>query len=379
MPARNRSPKKNTTVSSPVGDNFNQLVTTIQPASSSGQSYRHELPKRTLSIDAYDLKSQDITATTSGNLSGGGNQSIVYSDGSQPVNQNNNMITIPIDSPRKDYNASDDDSNDEGVYHGCVLSGVMDKLLSEVLGTFILVFFGCGSVCALVYTKSLVGVGQATTVWSLGAALAIYSTGSISGGHLNPAVSLSFAMMRPKDFSWNLFLPYSLAQLIGAMLGGAVNYGIYSTAIVNFEEENGIVRGTDSVKSAAGFGAYWSADVTDASQALLIEVVGTSLLTFVIFGVTHEKNKVPSVAVPAIIGVAIGSIIAIIGSLSGAAINPARDMGPRLITAMAGWGADSMKGAWVYLLGPMVGGPMGAYLAEKMYAENEVVALIHVN
>eukprot|EP00586_Coscinodiscus_wailesii_P010094 CAMPEP_0172491542 /NCGR_PEP_ID=MMETSP1066-20121228/22408_1 /TAXON_ID=671091 /ORGANISM="Coscinodiscus wailesii, Strain CCMP2513" /LENGTH=125 /DNA_ID=CAMNT_0013260659 /DNA_START=67 /DNA_END=440 /DNA_ORIENTATION=+ len=125
MSARSRSPKNNATVSSPVGDNFNELVTTIQPTSS-GQSYRHELPKRTLSIDAYDLKS------------------IVYSDGSKPVNQNSNMITIPIDS--KDYNASDDDTNDEGVYHGGRLSGVMDKLLAEVLGTFMLVFFGCGSV-----------------------------------------------------------------------------------------------------------------------------------------------------------------------------------------------------------------------------------------
>eukprot|EP00586_Coscinodiscus_wailesii_P015363 CAMPEP_0172520326 /NCGR_PEP_ID=MMETSP1066-20121228/291934_1 /TAXON_ID=671091 /ORGANISM="Coscinodiscus wailesii, Strain CCMP2513" /LENGTH=387 /DNA_ID=CAMNT_0013303067 /DNA_START=122 /DNA_END=1285 /DNA_ORIENTATION=- len=241
------------------------------------------------------------------------------------------------------------------------------RLIAEIIGTFTLVFFGCGSVCALVYTEALVGVGQATTIWTLGASLAIYSAGSISGGHLNPAVSLAFAVVRPKNFSMRHLLPYWFAQLFGAFLAGGLNYGLFFVAIAQYEKKLGIVRGQDSILSAVGFGTYWSTSVSGGPHAMLIEMFGTAMLTFAIFAATNKKNNVPAAAVPALVGVAIGSIIAIIGSLSGGAINPARDLGPRLITAMAGWGKDSFVGVWVYMLGPFLGGPLGALLADNMF------------
>eukprot|EP00586_Coscinodiscus_wailesii_P006047 CAMPEP_0172490558 /NCGR_PEP_ID=MMETSP1066-20121228/21031_1 /TAXON_ID=671091 /ORGANISM="Coscinodiscus wailesii, Strain CCMP2513" /LENGTH=313 /DNA_ID=CAMNT_0013259085 /DNA_START=100 /DNA_END=1041 /DNA_ORIENTATION=+ len=238
------------------------------------------------------------------------------------------------------------------------------KMLAEAVGTCLLVFFGCGSVCALVYTSALKGLGQATTIWTLGATLAVYSSASISGAHLNPAVSLAFALFRRNQFSWGHLAPYWLAQLIGAFMGSAALYGIFSKAIENWEKENGITRGVES--TAFGFGAYWSPDVGGPVQAFLTELMGTAMLTFIIFSVTHKKNNVPAAAVPAIVGAAIGSIIAIIGSLSGGAINPARDLGPRIVAAMVGWGTDAFKGLGVYLLGPIVGGPLGGLISDKM-------------
>mmetsp|Transcript_28827 Transcript_28827/g.35070 ORF Transcript_28827/g.35070 Transcript_28827/m.35070 type:complete len:360 (-) Transcript_28827:112-1191(-) len=354
MEVRNRSPKNGTPAAS-VASNDHSMTETQR------QQRQDNSPKRTLSIDDHDItKGIEVAANdpersseSTSNHSTHKNM-IVYTD--DKVGAFADTVRIAIFSPTKRFRAHDD---------RC-FSAALEKCLAEAFGTFILVFFGCGSVCALVYTEGLVGLGQATTVWSLGAALAIYSTGSISGGHLNPAVSLSFAMMRPVDFSWGSFVLYCFAQMIGATLGGAVNYGMFSTAIANFEKKNGITRGFDSTASAVGFGSYWSNDVSGASQVFLIEIVGTALLTFIIFAVTHKRSNVSSAAVPAIIGAAIGSIIAIIGSLSGGAINPARDMGPRLVTLMAGWGVDSMRGAWVYIVGPMVGGPIGAFLAEKL-------------
>jgi len=181
---------------------------------------------------------------------------------------------------------------------------------------------------------------------------------------LNPAVSLTFALFRRDEFSWGHLAPYWFAQLVGAFAGSAALYGIFSKAIENWEADNGVTRGVGSI--AYGFGAYWSPDVAGPMQACLTEVIGTAMLTFVIFSVTHEKNNVPAAAVPAIVGAAIGSIIAIIGSLSGGAINPARDLGPRIVASMVGWGGDAFKGLGVYLLGPIVGGPIGGFICDKM-------------
>jgi len=111
--------------------------------------------------------------------------------------------------------------------------------------------------------------------------------------------------------------------------------------------------------------------VASETQAVAMEVMGTAMLTFVVFSITHPKNNVPGYLVPALVGVAIGSIIAIIGSLSGGAINPARDLGPRLYTVyLGGWGPYAYEGLWVYMVGPFVGGPLGAILADGVVYSN---------
>jgi len=243
-----------------------------------------------------------------------------------------------------------------------------NELVAEFFGTCTLVQIGCGGLCATVYLGVMNGLWQAAVIWLLGATLALYATASISGGHLNPAVTLAFALIRPDSFSISKLIPYWVAQLAGAMVAGIINLALFHTAIIEFEAKNGILRGSDlGIKSAVAFGDYYSLSPSVGGwvQALFIEAFGTAFLTFVIFSATHPSNaSVASSAVPLIVGSAIGSMIALLGATTGAGINPARDLGPRLITLFAGWGSASMQGAWVYIAGPLIGGPIGAALAD---------------
>lgn len=245
------------------------------------------------------------------------------------------------------------------------------RLIAEATGTFVLVFFGCGAVMQSKYTGAMVGLGQPAMTWVLGGVLAVYTCGSISGGHLNPAVSLAFTLARPKDFPFADLLPYAIAQTFGAFVAAAVNYGIFSESIKAYEEANGFIRDESGYSFAGAFGCYWSGDfVRDETHAVLMEVMGTAMLTFTVFSITHPSNNVPGAIVPVLVGVAIGSIIAIIGSLSGGAINPARDVGPRLFTLLFGWGQYGFEGTWVYSVGPFIGGPLGAMLADGVVRQN---------
>src|SRR4051812_21999022 len=106
----------------------------------------------------------------------------------------------------------------------------------EVFGTFLLVFFGCGSVCAAVTTGAQVGVFQVAIVWGLGIATAIYLTGALSGAHLNPAVTLAMAVW--SDFSKARVLPYVVAQMLGAFAAAALLYFVFGDALAAYEKSN---------------------------------------------------------------------------------------------------------------------------------------------
>lgn len=113
--------------------------------------------------------------------------------------------------------------------------------IGEFFGTFLLVFFGCGSVCAAVLTGAQVGVFQVAIVWGLGIATAIHLTGALSGAHLNPAVTLSMAVW--SDFPKSQLAAYFGAQLVGAFVGASMLYFIFGDALIAFEKMNNIARG----------------------------------------------------------------------------------------------------------------------------------------
>ncbi len=112
---------------------------------------------------------------------------------------------------------------------------------AEVLGTFLLVFFGCSSVAVAVTLGAYQGVFQVAAVWGLGLALAIYLTAAKSGAHLNPAISLAFVVIR--KFPIPKFGGYVVAQFLGAFLAAALVYTTFSGPISAYEQANGIVRG----------------------------------------------------------------------------------------------------------------------------------------
>jgi len=241
----------------------------------------------------------------------------------------------------------------------------VEKIIAEVAGTFVLILVGCGAVSNTKYTASLMGLGQTATLWGFAVYLAAFTCGNISGGHFNPAVTLAFAMVRPKEFSRSLVIPYFIAQVTGTFLAGSVNYYFYSYPIAEFELSNGFVRNESGHSFSGAFGCYWSDFVVDSTHALMIEVIATAMLTFIIFSLTNKANNLPEGGlVTLLVGGGVYAIIALTGSLSGAGINPARDLGGRLFTFFAGWGSYGFEGAWVYSVGPFFGGLLGASIAD---------------
>jgi glycerol uptake facilitator protein len=251
------------------------------------------------------------------------------------------------------------------------------RLIAEAVGTFLLVFFGVGSVHVAVFAGAYAGLGQVAIVWGLGVGLAIYATAAVSGAHLNPAVTIAFAAFR--GFRWKEVPAYCIAQLAGAFACAAVLYGLFHNWITAFEVENGIVRGEPgSQRSAMAYGEYFPnpdvAGVDEAAfalvshtQAFAAEAIGTALLVLFIFALIEPKSRMApagrGVAFP--IGFTVTAIICILAVISQAGLNPARDFGPRLFSYFVGWGEIAIPGPrggffTVYILAPIVGGLVGA-------------------
>lgn len=248
-------------------------------------------------------------------------------------------------------------------------------LVGEFFGTFLLVFFGCGSVCAATALGAQVGVFQVAIVWGLGITTAIYLCDALSGAHLNPAVTISMTVWR--SFPGRKVLPYVLTQLAGAFLAAATLYGIFGPAIRSYEREHDIQRGRPgSEATAMVFGEYYpnpggqplTADIRQrmpAASAFGAEVLGTAILLLVIFCVTDERNSArPQILTAATIGLTVTLLISLLGPLTMACFNPARDFGPRLFSSLAGWRgipfSTNGHGWWtVYIGAPLLGGLLG--------------------
>lgn len=253
-------------------------------------------------------------------------------------------------------------------------------LVGETLGTYLLVLFGTGAVAAAVLTGAQVGLWQVAVVWGFGVTLAIYVSAALSGAHLNPAVSLAFAVLRRDAFPLHRLLPYVAAQLTGAILAGATVALLFWPFVLRFEAEKGLVRGQPGSELAAMiFGEYFPNPAlfgTDATahalvapwQALLVEGFGTAVLVLVIFALTAPRNHAAPTAnlVPFFIGFTVACLISLFAPITQAGWNPARDLGPRLVALALGWGTIALPGPaggfWVYIVGPLIGGLLGGWL-----------------
>ena len=264
-------------------------------------------------------------------------------------------------------------------------------MAGEVIGTYLLVLFGTGSVASAVLSGAQVGLWQVAAVWGFGVTLAIYVSAGLSGAHLNPAVSLSMALLRPADFPAGRLLPYVGAQLAGAVLAGGTVAALFAPLLRRFEAAREIVRGAPgSELSAMVFGEYFPNPAmfgTDAAaralvspwQAALVEGFGTAVLVLVIFALTSPRNadRPGANLAPFFIGFTVAVLISLFAPLTQAGWNPARDFGPRLVAFTLGWGSIAIPGPeggfWAYIVGPLVGGPLGGlvwHLAGERYAAN---------
>ncbi|GDY29156.1 MIP/aquaporin family protein [Gandjariella thermophila] len=254
------------------------------------------------------------------------------------------------------------------------------ELLAEFFGTMILILLGCGSVAVAV--AGLPGSGRQSMPfgpanwlivafgWGLAVVFGVYAAGGVSGAHINPAVTLAFAVRR--GFPWRKVVPYWTAQLAGALAGAAVVYAVYASAINAYNTTNNIASRTQSLDTFAIFATFpakyfgngWVGPFVD-------QVVGTAILLALIAALIDRRNQAPAANVaPYLIGFVVVAIGLTYGTNAGYAINPARDLGPRLFTFAAGWGPIAFPGHygwftnywWIPIAGPLVGGVLGILL-----------------
>jgi glycerol uptake facilitator protein len=258
-------------------------------------------------------------------------------------------------------------------------------VVGEFAGTFLLVFFGCGSVAASVLTGAQVGIFQVAIVWGLGIATAIHLTSSLSGAHLNPAVTLALAAAGRLPF--RRAPGYVLMQFLGAFCASGALYALFAGPLRAFESANRIVRGAPgSEASAMIFGEFFpnpswhspagGAAVVSPGAAFLVEATGAAVLALVVLCVTDPRNRShPGPLTAATIGLTITMLISLFGPLTMAGFNPARDFAPRLFSALAGWGGLVFRvngSGWltVYIVAPLAGGLAGALAYRQFFQPN---------
>lgn len=243
---------------------------------------------------------------------------------------------------------------------------LLKRSIAEVIGTFILVYFGAGAAAITLMISqgssppnpfnigigSLGGLGDWFAIgmaFAIAIAASIYALGRISGAHLNPAVTI--ALLATKRFSLKDAIPYILAQLVGATLASF----LFAASV-----------GMDAV-TVGGLGATAPFPGIGYVQAIMVEAIGTFLLMLTIMGVAVDRQAPPGFA-GLVIGLVVGGIITTIGNITGSSLNPARTFGPYLGDYILG-GNNLWHFFPIYIIGPIVGALIAAFLYDYISTE----------
>ncbi len=233
----------------------------------------------------------------------------------------------------------------------------MSVFLAELVGTMILTLFGCG-VCANVLLEKSKGQNSGWIVitfgWGFAVAFAVYVTGKFSGAHINPAVTIGLAAAGA--FPWSQVPVYILGQMIGAFLGAVL---VYLSYLPHWKE-------TENQGFKLGIFCTGPA-IPSAGANFLCEFIGTAALLFGLMGI--GANEFAKGLNPLIVGFYIVAIGLSLGGPTGYAINPARDLGPRIAHAVlpiAGKGGNDWGYAWIPVIAPICGGIAGALLYKAL-------------
>ena len=259
-------------------------------------------------------------------------------------------------------------------------------LAAEFLGTFLLVLLGLGGLNAATNAGASSGVLQVALVWGFALYISIVLCEEKSGAHLNPSLTLAFLLIRrhhagvPGGLNVKVATLYIVCQYLGALCAGMCSYATWSHSVSLYEERNGIIRGEEgSQASAATLCGYFPnpgfasqlGDVS-AAKALSVELLATSLLSFVVFSLTNPKviNLRMRTYIPKLLGLTLTLLVTIYAPLTGCILNPARDLGPRTVAYFAGWRSIAFPGPhngfWVYFVGPSAGALVGGLLADRL-------------
>lgn len=232
---------------------------------------------------------------------------------------------------------------------------VVREFLAEMMGTFILCMFGIGSVAHLVLGRGAAGSYLSINFgWGLGVAFGVYWSAGISGGHINPAVTLAMVVtgrLPPKKL-----LVYWAGQTLGAFLASAIVFGLYKDILDKFDPNR--------TMKTAGIWTTYPNEAVSHGTIFGDQLIGTLLLVGTIFALTDKRNNAPN---PELLPFVIGFLVLVIGASFGMncgyGINPARDLIPRIFTAIAGWKSEPFTADdhffWIPIIGQLIGGVLG--------------------
>jgi len=255
--------------------------------------------------------------------------------------------------------------------------GLKSDFIGEVFGTMVLILLGDGVVANVGLAPRLAGTAYnwntITIGWAFAVIVAVYVSGGVSGAHLNPAVTVALAAKR--GFAWAKVFPFIIAQMIGAMLGALLVYLVYRDGLVASGMPNVWCTGPGSV-----FGATFWGGASSGAQggytmvtAIIAEIIGTMVLLWGILASGDSRNMglIHNLG-PFLVG---GTVLAVglsLGGPSGYAINPARDLGPRIMGAILGTQGlfDGMYWLIVPVIGPIIGGVLGAITYDLFITPN---------
>ncbi len=236
----------------------------------------------------------------------------------------------------------------------------MNSFLAELVGTMFLILLGDGVVAAVVLSKSKAensGWMVITTGWAMAVAMGVYIAGRISGGHINPAVTLALAAIG--KFPWSEVPKYLAAQFLGAFLGAVIVWLAY---LAHWPETE------DQGKKLVVFSTVPA--IRKVHLNLLTEFIATFALMFGVLAIVANTASAQSGLTPLLIGFLIWALGLSLGGPTGFAMNPARDFAPRLAHALLpipGKGASDWGYAWVPIIGPIIGGLLGAVAYVRIF------------
>ncbi|XP_026172915.1 aquaporin-10a [Mastacembelus armatus] len=244
-----------------------------------------------------------------------------------------------------------------------VRNALVRECMAEFLGTFVLLLFGCSAAAQVKTSRETKGQFLSVNMaFSVGVMSAMYLTKGITGAHLNPAVTLSFCVLG--RVPWRKLMPYSLSQVLGAYVASGLVYLVYYDAIMEFSE--GVLTVYGPNETASIFATYPTEHLT-LGRSFLDQVVGTGMLLLCILCLDEKRNSpAPSELTPPIVATIVLGISMSMSGNCGAAINPARDLGPRLFSLTAGWGTEVFTcynyWFWVPVVAPPIGGVLGCLM-----------------
>ncbi len=244
-----------------------------------------------------------------------------------------------------------EESGSGGLYGSQIdASHIAGAAIAELVGTFILVFGGTAVAVGAILARPTAGAAYdslaVALAFGLTLAAVVAAIGHVSGAHVNPAVTLGMAATG--KFPWNYAPIYVGAQLVGAVLAALATW---------------LTFGGAGARSEAKLAATYPAQGVGDLQAFIVEILITFILVFVVMAVATD-GRAPAAIAPIAVGFALAVGVFIAGPVTGGSVNPARSLGPMLV-------AGDLTSVWLYILGPIVGGVLGALLYDRFMAQTE--------